>query len=243
MRSPPGLKVFNAKVPASRRRDVLNLFGLRVHRDALHLQAPLLIRVLRRPKAASKSSSLELAQPFSTHQMKTPFYAPFLRKGVWKYCLSFQKCPPQGLATLPRVCCQPSFIFGSLFQLPAPVGFTLQSFPLSNESKQNFFRLVRSCASLENHNWPSTGASSISSPLESRPHHAPQRFSLGWRPCFLEYFGPLRFSIPAQPTFGFFLPERFSFSLLSLQLLAKLNPTRLKDLSRTDFSISRLLGR
>lgn len=147
------------------------------------------------------------------------------------------------MATLPRVCCQPSFISGSLFQLPALMGFTLQSFSLSNESKQNFFRFVRSCAFLENHNWPSTGASSISSPLESRPHHAPQRFSLGWRPCFLEYFGPLRFSMSIQPTFGFFLPERFSFSLLSLQSLAKLKPTRLKDLSRTDFSISRLLGR
>lgn len=102
LRSPPGLRVFGAKVPASRLRDELNLLRLRVHRDAFYLQAPPLIHVLRRPKSMFKSSSLELAWPFSTCQMKTPFFAPFLRKGVWKFLPILPKVPSSGFGYPPE---------------------------------------------------------------------------------------------------------------------------------------------
>lgn len=113
-----------------------------------HLQAPLFVHVLRRPKAMRKSSSLEL-RPLRHSSDASALYTLPLRESGWRLSPQLSSgLPPR--VWLPSRGFQLSCIPGSLFQLPTPMGFTLQSFSPFDRSKRGFPLSFRSCVFVEN---------------------------------------------------------------------------------------------
>lgn len=190
-----------------------------------------------------KSSSLELSWPFSTRQMKAPFFFTFSSKRRLEVnCLSFQKFPPQGLATLPGVL--------KAFLHPwKPISASC-AHGLSPSKLFSFQRIETKFPSF-------LSDLALSSKTLVGLRSVLHRFYPRWkavlfvRPEGLDQGGGIALlGLTDLSGFPFRLDQPlaydsqlFPFSLLDRQLLAKLVFVRLKGLSQTKHSIFRLLGR
>jgi len=97
------------------------------------------------PLAGSSSLPSATLQHF---EAKPPLFSPGSRRTFERHGPVFQRCRPQGLATLSAVsAAQPT---GTLFQPPTLLGFTLQSLVPISWPTHDFSRVLRSCVFLPN---------------------------------------------------------------------------------------------
>lgn len=141
--------------------------GLLVHLRVSHLQAPLFVNVLRRPKAMQKSSSPELEPLQHSSDVDAHFSLPFQESGR-RILPHLPSCGPFRV-WLPSRGFKPFYAPGSLFQLPTLMGFSLQSLSPFNRSKLGFPNLYPFVRFLRKPYRPSTDAPTVSSRLKSRP--------------------------------------------------------------------------
>lgn len=129
--------------------------------------------VLRRPKATLKSTSLERITLRHSSDANALFFALSSSGRPEDFASPLQQWPPRGLATPLRL--SAIRVPESLFQLPTPMGFPLQSFTPCNRSKRGFPFFFPFRRFPKRPYRPSTDAPTVWSRFQSRP---PQ---CGWK--------------------------------------------------------------